>query len=122
MSNDTNPAINERIKILMKHYDLSQAGLAAAIGTTKQAVFNVAAGKNQPGYVFLSAIAHRFPELNCRWLLTGEGSLAEGLLQRAKQENCEKELEYLQELVQLYRRLLDKPAEVGSGSKGKKPG
>ncbi|MDJ1503539.1 helix-turn-helix domain-containing protein [Xanthocytophaga agilis] len=53
---------------------ISYAELAKKVGLSRPDLFyNMRAGKSNPGYETLQAIAKAYPQINCRFMLTGEG-------------------------------------------------
>ncbi|MDJ1503508.1 helix-turn-helix transcriptional regulator [Xanthocytophaga agilis] len=54
---------------------ISYAEMAKKIGLSRPDLFyNMRAGKSNPGYETLQAIAKAYPQIDCRFLLTGEGN------------------------------------------------
>lgn len=65
--------------------------LGRRIGVTGQAVSAWTRGEARPASEALSALARTYPELNCRWLLTGKGEpLADGLARSGPFANDER--------------------------------
>ena len=65
--------IGQRIKELIKQEDLTQDAFSLKTGVTRQTINNAVNGKNEPSGEVLSKILIAFPNLNARWLITGEG-------------------------------------------------
>ena len=63
----------QRLSFLMHHYDLDAAALAERLQIQKSAVSHLLSGRNKPRFDILSRFALSFPDLNLRWLLTGDG-------------------------------------------------
>jgi len=59
----------------MAHYGLSAHDLAERLRIQKSAVSHLLSGRNKPRFDILQRFATAFPELNIRWLLTGEGEM-----------------------------------------------
>jgi len=65
----------QRLRKLMEHYDLNAQDLARRLNMQKSAVSHLLSGRNKPRFDVLAQFAREFPELNIRWLLTGEGPM-----------------------------------------------
>lgn len=65
--------MKDRIKHLMDYKKLSAAELADLIGVQRSNVSHVINGRNNPSSVFIEKLLLTFPDLNARWLITGEG-------------------------------------------------
>ena len=63
----------ERLKFLINQKKLSNAELAEKIGIQKSTVSHLLSGRNKPGFDFLNKLVKVFPDINLRWLITGEG-------------------------------------------------
>ena len=63
----------ERLKFLINQKKLSNAELAEKIGIQKSTVSHLLSGRNKPGFDFLNNLAKAYPDINLRWLITGEG-------------------------------------------------
>lgn len=67
--------MEERIAQIIDHYcGGKQKTLAALMGWTPQYVSKLLHGQRL-GIAPITNIVRKFPELNARWLLTGEGSM-----------------------------------------------
>lgn len=67
--------IQERLKALIKHYELSVNAFAIRIGYNQSNLSKILAGKRDFNNNLENAICREFPEINRRWLLTGEGDM-----------------------------------------------
>lgn len=70
--------MNTRIKQLMDYKQISPSELADAIGVQRSNVTHVLQGRNKPGFQFISKLLETFPELNAKWLITGQGEMLIG--------------------------------------------
>lgn len=61
----------------MDYKKLSAAELADMIGVQRSNVSHVINGRNNPSSIFIEKLLLTFPDLNARWLITGEGSMVE---------------------------------------------
>ncbi len=69
----------------MDHKGLSAAELADIIGVQRSNLSHILTGRNNPGSSFIEKLLHTYPELDARWLITGEGEMAKTPLS-AKQD------------------------------------
>ncbi len=67
--------LGERVNKVKKHYDLSQDDLSLKADVTRQTISNIIKGKNIPSSEVLGQIIKAFPDINARWLATGEGAM-----------------------------------------------
>lgn len=69
--------VNERIKKIIDHYNLSYSSFSEKIGLSNNVtISNIVAGrKSAPSYDTLVKIAETFPEISEKWLLKGEGDM-----------------------------------------------
>ena len=64
-----------RLQQFLKAYGLTSSELAQKLGVQKSSISHLLSGRNKPSFDFLSKFARTFPEINLRWLLTGEGDM-----------------------------------------------
>jgi len=64
-----------RIKKLLEHYHLSAGDFAKKIGVQKSSISHLLSGRNKPSFAFMNKLSLNFPEVNLRWLITGEGNM-----------------------------------------------
>ena len=67
--------MHNRLKQFLAAENITQAQFADRIKIGKANVSHVLAGRNKPGYDFISAIMTGFPELNLNWLFFGSGKM-----------------------------------------------
>ena len=67
--------MHNRLKQFLAAENISQAQFADRIKIGKANVSHVLAGRNKPGYDFISAIIAGFPQLNINWLFFGTGKM-----------------------------------------------
>jgi transcriptional regulator with XRE-family HTH domain len=67
--------MKERIKKYMDHKGLSAAELADIIGVQRSNLSHILTGRNNPGSSFIEKLLQTYPELDARWLITGEGDM-----------------------------------------------
>ena len=73
----TEERIGTRIEILINHYKLTKNSFSKEIGLSANTVITriVNDPTRAPSYAVIKMIADRFPELNMRWLITGQGPM-----------------------------------------------
>jgi transcriptional regulator with XRE-family HTH domain len=67
--------MHNRLKQFLAAENISQAQFADRIKIGKANVSHVLAGRNKPGYDFISAMMAGFPQLNINWLFFGTGKM-----------------------------------------------
>jgi transcriptional regulator with XRE-family HTH domain len=67
--------MKDRLIEFMQAKNLTAGRLAEIIGVQPSAISHITSGRNKPGYDFITNLAERFPQLNMRWFLLGEGSM-----------------------------------------------
>lgn len=67
--------MHNRLKQFIAAENISQAQFAERIKIGKANVSHVLAGRNKPGYDFITAILTGFPQLNINWLFFGTGKM-----------------------------------------------
>ncbi len=67
--------MHNRLKQFLAAENISQAQFADRIKIGKANVSHVLAGRNKPGYDFITAIMTGFPQLNINWLFFGTGKM-----------------------------------------------
>lgn len=66
----------ERVKLLIEGLGISVADFSAAIGVSKQTIYDIIGRRNNsPSVSTLSSIADIFPSVSATWLLTGKGEM-----------------------------------------------
>lgn len=70
--------VNERIKKYIDYKNISQTDLAKSILIHKNQVSNwLASGETVPDKALIKMVRY-YPDINARWLITGEGEMLEG--------------------------------------------
>jgi transcriptional regulator with XRE-family HTH domain len=69
--------MKDRIVKLLEFTKITPAEFADLIGIQRSSLSHVMTGRNYPGYVFIQKILEAYPQLNSRWLLTGQGKMFE---------------------------------------------
>lgn len=67
--------MNNRLKQFIAAENITQSQFADRIKVVRASVSHVLAGRNKPGYDFITAIMSAFPDLNIEWLMLGKGKM-----------------------------------------------
>lgn len=59
----------------MQSENITAGKLAEMIGVQPSAISHVMSGRNKPGFDFLAGLFNKFPNLNPRWMIIGEGNM-----------------------------------------------
>ncbi|WP_159517277.1 helix-turn-helix domain-containing protein [Sunxiuqinia indica] len=69
--------MNTRIKRFMDHQGITSSELADSIGVQRSNVTHVLHGRNKPSFQFISKMLEKYPEINAKWLIMGDGDMLE---------------------------------------------
>lgn len=67
--------MKDRIKMVMDTMQMSQKIFADAIGISAGTLSSILSGHTKPTLQTVVLITRRFPEIDMKWLITGEGSM-----------------------------------------------
>ena len=67
--------MKERIKEFIEYKGISAGELASSLDVQRSNISHILNGRNKPGAAFIEKLLIVFPDLNARWLLTGEGEM-----------------------------------------------
>ena len=67
--------MNTRLKQFIAAENITQAQLADNLNVVRASVSHILAGRNKPGYEFLSGLMSNYPNLNIEWLMFGKGKM-----------------------------------------------
>ena len=67
--------MNTRLKQFIAAENITQAQFADNINVVRASVSHILAGRNKPGYEFISGLMHHYPDLNLEWLMLGKGKM-----------------------------------------------
>ena len=80
--------MKDRVKEFIDYKGISAGELADLLDVQRSNISHIINGRNKPGAVFLERFLLTFPEINARWLLTGEGQMilvnSEGQVKQAE--------------------------------------
>nr|WP_319389132.1 helix-turn-helix transcriptional regulator [uncultured Cohaesibacter sp.] len=71
-----------RLKLLRLNLNLTQSGLAEAVGYSQGYVSDIESDRSKPSSKFVKTLITLFPNVNGDWLLTGEGEMLKAPLQQ----------------------------------------
>lgn len=67
--------MKDRIKKFMDYKSISAGELATLLEVQRSNISHVLNGRNKPGASFIERLLISFPDINARWLMTGEGEM-----------------------------------------------
>lgn len=67
--------MNKRIQQFLVAEGISQSQFADTLGVARASVSHIVAGRNKPGFDFISSMSAHYPDLNLDWLITGKGKI-----------------------------------------------
>ena len=67
--------MKERIKQYMDYKSISAGELSSLLEVQRSNISHILNGRNKPGASFIERLLINFPDLNARWLLTGDGEM-----------------------------------------------
>ncbi|MEN8116766.1 MAG: helix-turn-helix transcriptional regulator [Bacteroidota bacterium] len=65
--------MKDRIKEFIDYKGISAGDLASLLEVQRSNISHILNGRNKPGAALIEKLLNVFPDLNARWLLTGEG-------------------------------------------------
>ncbi len=71
--------MKERIQEFINSKGISAGELATLLEVQRSNISHILNGRNKPGASLIEKMLVVFPELNARWLLTGEGEMLENV-------------------------------------------
>lgn len=96
---------NERLLAIAKHYNLKDSHFASRIGASKQNFYNWKSFKQEVPDKFLITIIEQFPELNARWLITGEGDI-NGVVNKENDSHLQEVIKLKDQIIQAKDELI----------------
>lgn len=70
--------MKDRIKQYIEYKGITAGELAVMLEVQRSNISHILNGRNKPGASFIEKLLVVFPDLNARWLLTGNGNMVEG--------------------------------------------
>ncbi|MDQ1859261.1 hypothetical protein [Chryseobacterium sp. WLY505] len=84
------PEVNARFMQVLSYYNYSGYKSSQEVeGLSQAKISNVKRGRNKPGLDLISALLEKFPEVNARWLIVGEGDMLNTEYDLAKSSESE---------------------------------
>ncbi len=114
--------ISERIKMVLNYYGLNSGEFASKLNIQKSSVSHLLSGRNKPSFVFLSKFVQVFPEINIKWLLTGESNMLENSdysidNQENKKQEMKSEIDEGENYKQVSKNILPPENQTNTGIK-----
>ena len=78
--------MKDRIQKYIDYKNIAAGELATILEVQRSNISHILNGRNKPGASFIEKLLLNFPDLNARWLLTGQGEMVDGALQAVKTE------------------------------------
>lgn len=67
--------MKDRIQVYMNFKNINAGELASRLEVQRSNISHILNGRNKPSASFIEKMLNVFPDLNARWLLTGEGTM-----------------------------------------------
>lgn len=67
--------MKDRIRKFIQYKNLTPADLADRLGVQRSNVSHILNGRNKPGANFIEKLLNEYPEIDARWLMTGQGDM-----------------------------------------------
>ncbi len=64
-----------RLQQFLSAENITQAQFADSLGITRASISHILAGRNKPGFEFLSGVLLHYPNLSLEWLINGKGKM-----------------------------------------------
>ena len=77
--------MKDRIKQYMDYKSISAGELSSRLDVQRSNISHILNGRNKPGASFIEKLLLNFPDLNARWLLTGDGEMIENIVSNEDQ-------------------------------------
>ena len=84
--------MKDRIQEYMDYENINAGELALMLEVQRSNISHILNGRNKPSAAFIEKMLKVFPDLNARWLLTGQGKMIENL-RAEKKENVKIDIE-----------------------------
>lgn len=99
--------VAERLLAVIEYSGLSQTAFAKKIGSTQANLWRQLNGQ-KVSVATLVAIAEQFPEIDCNWLLRGQGSMIIGQIDDKNERRIDGLLDVVADLQETIKNLQDK--------------
>ncbi|WP_340112424.1 helix-turn-helix domain-containing protein [Maribellus mangrovi] len=81
--------MKDRIQEYMDYKSINAGELAHSLEVQRSNISHILNGRNKPSAAFIEKMLNVYPDLNARWLLTGQGSMLEGSQSGNKELNVQ---------------------------------
>jgi len=99
--------IAERLLAVIEYSGLSQTAFAKKVGSTQANLWRQLNGQ-KVNVATLMAVAQQFPEVDCNWLLRGEGSMLKGEIDNAQERRIDSLLDVVATQQETIKNLQEK--------------
>ena len=99
--------IAERLLAVIEYSGLSQTAFAKKVGSTQANLWRQLNGQ-KVNVATLMAVAQQFPEVDCNWLLRGEGSMLKGEIDTAQERRIDSLLDVVATQQETIKNLQEK--------------
>lgn len=99
--------IVQRLLEVIEYSGLSQSAFAKKIGSTQANLWRQLNGQ-KVNVATVVAVAQQFPEVDCNWLLRGEGAMIKSLMDDAQERRIDGLLDVITTLQNTINNLQDK--------------
>lgn len=73
--------MKDRIKEFIDYKGISAGELATSLDVQRSNISHILNGRNKPGAALIEKLLLVFPDLNARWLLTGDGNMINSVME-----------------------------------------
>lgn len=67
--------INERISVIMEHYNISPSEFAEKVDVQRSSISHITSGRNKPSLEFITKVKNSFPDIEWDWLINNNGPM-----------------------------------------------
>ena len=67
--------MKDRLESILQYYKINSSKLADILSVQRSGISHIMSGRNNPSYDFLVSLLEAFPEINAKWLMTGQGEM-----------------------------------------------
>ena len=79
--------MKERIKEFIDYKGISAGDLANSLDVQRSNISHILNGRNKPGAALIEKLLVVFPDLNARWLLTGDGNMLNSTISETEEND-----------------------------------
>ena len=101
--------MKDRIQKYMDYANINAGELATRLEVQRSNISHILNGRNKPSAAFIEKMLNVFPDLNARWLLTGEGSMINSALFTPAVEQLSENIKYKQQPLRIEDSIEEDP-------------